>query len=451
MYGLGVSLELGVEDLEAIEEGWTSVAGEGGEKAGIEEEAAREVDEVLGLDKGDDVGSITDFDSPTEPHLKAVDPSITTPTGTIPDDPHLQHFAELEAEFLSLSDTSSSPAGPPDNHTFEWRTTYHKTRGNFSFQIDERTGYDFFFRYVMTLEASPEEAFDLLATVDRRPDWDELCDEGGTVEKTSNWTSIQFFRTKGVWPTKPRYALVESCIRKLGPSRYLNVTRSIPSHPDFTPQKGNVCMTAHIAGQLVEPDPEGRQRMCRVVQIVHGDLGGWLPKSVVNAVTREAIPAGMRKVNNHLRAMGQQKTRSDLIAEAERVSRIIPSKDLTTHMPQPPQIGLQTAEDDIPMAAKAADGPSSPALAARRQRIQSSDQILPSPPSVTTPHENPPSSHPATKPVSTALINRSNAGRQLFIQNNALRTVLNILRFAKPWVIISLLLSLITGRRFGRG
>ncbi|KAI8922432.1 hypothetical protein DFJ77DRAFT_421613, partial [Powellomyces hirtus] len=232
-------------------------------------------------------------------------------------DPYISQFPALESEFLALADTVASPSSPPGTKDATWHTVLKQTWANFSIEIDKRADSDFFFRYVMHMEATPEEAFDLLADIKQRPAWDEMCEEADVVEKVSNRTTVQYFRTKGVWPTKPRAALLVGFSRQLGSSRYLNVTKSIDSHPDFIPQSCDVRMIANLAGQLVEGDPEGRPRMCRVVQVVDGDLGGYIPKSIVNLVTTKAIPVGMKKANMYLRNIQEQRTTSKIITIAE--------------------------------------------------------------------------------------------------------------------------------------
>ncbi|KAJ3043891.1 hypothetical protein HDV00_003929 [Rhizophlyctis rosea] len=157
-------------------------------------------------------------------------------------------------------------------------------------------------RHVVEMEASAEAAFDFLSDVGKRPVWDEMCESGGVVTRVSRRTTVQYFRTKGLWPTSPREALVASFITLLPPNRYLNVTTSIPSHPQHTPHPSAVRMLARIAGQIVTPHPDPEKKhMCRVVQIIDGDLGGYLPKRVVAMVTTQAIPRGMGKANRMLR------------------------------------------------------------------------------------------------------------------------------------------------------
>lgn len=124
-------------------------------------------------------------------------------------------------------------------------------------------------------------------------------------------------RTRGFWPTASRIALIMSFTRRLADGRYLNVTKSIDDHPDFTQQDGDVRMLAKIAGLVVGPHPSGKISMCRCVQVVDGDLGGWLPSSIVSLVTTQAFPISMRRVNKRLKKIILPRAVSALIRQAE--------------------------------------------------------------------------------------------------------------------------------------
>lgn len=102
--------------------------------------------------------------------------------------------------------------------------------------------------------------------------------------------------TKGIWPAAPREALVSGYILPLKESdrTYFNVTTDHPEHAGLESRKGDVRMHIKIAGQKISPHPT--QKGCaRVVQLVDGDLGGWLPKSIVSIVTTQALPTSMKR------------------------------------------------------------------------------------------------------------------------------------------------------------
>ncbi len=114
-----------------------------------------------------------------------------------------------------------------------------------------------------------------------------------------------------------RDALVKFFVHLLPDGRYVNVATSLPDHPAYHSRSGDVRMLARLAGQLVERDPLGRPNACRVIQVMDGDLCGWIPQAVVSMITTQAFPVAMRKVNKLLRAVSAPRTESRLILEAE--------------------------------------------------------------------------------------------------------------------------------------
>ncbi|TPX69119.1 hypothetical protein SpCBS45565_g02659 [Spizellomyces sp. 'palustris'] len=397
----------------------TLVEGLVGTNAQIEKEVS--VDEEFEEDEEEEYDEDEESDALDEQDTTATVPSVTEATVSDSSDPYISALPALEAEILSLCDTTKSPSGPPGSDDVDWHTTLTQSWGNYNIEIHKRVGYEFFFRYVMTLEGTPEETFDLMADIRKRPAWDELCQAGDVVERVSNRTVVQYFRTQGMWPTKPRYALVVAFTKLLPNNRYLNVTKSIDSHPKFTPDSGDVCMRARIAGQIVEPDPQGRPRVCRVVQIVDGDLGGWLPKGVVSMVTQKVIPVGMRKANKMLRAIENQK----VVSEAISIAEAKPSVQSTQ-----PEGKIEAAQDGSTTAV---------APAAKIAVVSTTEKVMVEPAKVN-------GTVASVSGNRSALIRRSASGRALMAKPNALRAVLNILRWSQPWVIISVLLAVITGR-----
>ncbi|KAJ3175197.1 hypothetical protein HDU87_006432 [Geranomyces variabilis] len=376
----------------------------------------------------EDDGELTRCDSQEFP-LSATDSAVVDCN-----DPYISQFPALETEFLAFADLEASPSSPPGTPGAIWHTVLKQSWGAFSIEIHKRADSDFFFRYVMQLEATPEEAFDLLADIKERSAWDELCEDVEVIERVSDRTTIQSFRTKGIWPTKSRAALVVSFTKRLAPSRYLNVTKSIDSHPAFIPHEGDVRMIANIAGQIVEADPEGRPRMCRVVQVVDGDLGGWLPKSIVAMVTTSAIPVGMRKANSMLKKILEQKTVSKLIAAAEgEVEEEEKNKGEPTKVGGARLVGAKTrlSPPISKQAAVVADTTGNPATAAR--------MAAPAPPSVAAA-----AAAPASSSSSHSVLRRTDS--ILNVRPNVAKFIFDILKRSQPWVVVSVLLAIISGR-----
>ncbi len=106
-------------------------------------------------------------------------------------------------------------------------------------------------------------------------------------------------------------------IRKLKEVHF-DVYRSLtPLHLSLS-QSSSACvrMDAKIAGQIVGPHPSKNPNLCRVIQLIDGDLKGWIPKALVALVTTKAMPFSLRRVNKMMRDM-PKKQKSDLIEEAE--------------------------------------------------------------------------------------------------------------------------------------
>lgn len=153
------------------------------EESTLEDE---EEDEDEGLEEDEYEEDLMDEDGAKTPVLSARDSA----TADI-DDPYITQFPPLEAEFCSLADTEASPAGPPGSENVDWHVVLSQSWGNFSIEIHKRVGYDFFFRHVVQLEGTPEETFDLLSDITKRPSWDELCQEAAVLEQVSNRTVVQ--------------------------------------------------------------------------------------------------------------------------------------------------------------------------------------------------------------------------------------------------------------------
>jgi len=213
----------------------------------------------------------------------------------------------MSEEFLALADLPDSPTSP-------WQLIVTST--NPFIQVYRYIDTDFCFRVVAHLNATPEAAFDLLADITRRMEWDSLCEDSGIVEEIDKTTKVMFMKTKGIWPTAPRDVCVLGYVATLSDGRYLNVTRSIV-HDGFPPRdkEGVVRMDAKIAGQVVGPHPDGIEGMCRVVQVADGDLKGWIPQSVIGWVSTKAVPYSFKTLNKVL-SKEEKKTDSIIAKEA---------------------------------------------------------------------------------------------------------------------------------------
>ncbi|KAJ3114729.1 hypothetical protein HDU96_001728 [Phlyctochytrium bullatum] len=273
--------------------------------------------------------------APTEKIVPA--PAAANGPVTYPENPYKDWKESLVKSMVEAADMDAQPADGT-----VWTSVLsqgsNKPGSDFKIEVHRKNNTDFCFRVVADMEGTPEEVFDMLSDITTRQSWDEICEGGGIVQVLGPDSKVQFMHSKGFWPTAPRDALVVGFIQRLEDGRYLNVTRSVESAPGFTPRAGSVRMQASLAGQIVGKHPSGKERLCRVVQIMDGDLGGWLPKSLVAMITTQAMPLSLRRVNKMMREKKDHRTSSILIEEAEgkraiTASNAAPAADATTAAP----------------------------------------------------------------------------------------------------------------------
>ncbi|KAJ2633778.1 hypothetical protein H4R22_000204 [Coemansia sp. RSA 1290] len=193
----------------------------------------------------------------------------------------------------------------------------------------------FCFRVVFYAPTAPGTAFDLLASVLRRPEWDELTESTKIIESLGPGDAIHYVKMKPVWPTAARDSLLLSHLAKVqanGRPGYLNVSQSVEDArvPEYK-QAGIVRMEAGIAGQLITDVTEREREQlglasgswCKVVQIADGDLRGWIPKSVIKFIATQALPRSLTKVCKQLTLMTPN-SESQLLAGSQTLANSAP-------------------------------------------------------------------------------------------------------------------------------
>lgn len=163
---------------------------------------------------------------------------------------------------------------------------------------------------VTSFQASKEEILELLLNDNRICEFDEIFDTFSLVAKVDDKTSIRRMVFKAIWPTSPRDFLV--------------CTTSIPNLPDGTamiasrsasdalqaPVAGFVRGFIQVTGYYIEPYetlsdqaklevPQLQPGGCKSTFIVHTELGGTLPSSVINMLSVNA-PLKMMSTIDHL-------------------------------------------------------------------------------------------------------------------------------------------------------
>ncbi|KAI1316488.1 hypothetical protein EDD11_009901 [Mortierella claussenii] len=167
--------------------------------------------------------------------------------------------------------------------------------------------------------------FDMLCDLDRRSQWDPMCVEAKVLEHVSEpaGTTIQYVRTKAVWPTASRDTVVLGTVKELKEKHHddnnviahgeisrhnndsregalfmVNASIEHSNMPERVKEK-IVRMETSVAGHIITPvegSPAGRA-MCKLVQILDADLKGWIPDKVIQMVSTKAVPDGLRAIN----------------------------------------------------------------------------------------------------------------------------------------------------------
>ncbi|KAJ2081256.1 hypothetical protein H4R24_002475 [Coemansia sp. RSA 988] len=217
--------------------------------------------------------------------------------------------AELEHRFIQMASGDSQTEGV-------WKPLA-ALKKPYPVTVQGHVSKPFCFRVIFYAPTQAGSAFDLLSSILKRPQWDELTESTRIVEKLGPCDAIHYIKMKAVWPTAARDSLLLSHLAAVqtgdGETAYLNVSQSIEDGrvPEDV-AAGIVRMEAGIAGQLItQTTAEERQQLgledsrnwCKVVQIADGDLKGWIPKSVIKFIATKALPQSLTKVCRQLSTM----------------------------------------------------------------------------------------------------------------------------------------------------
>lgn len=160
-------------------------------------------------------------------------------------------------------------------------------------QVFQNNSDENFLKVLADLPNSSATSFDLFYDICRRPFWDDLCEKAEIIEEIDYWSRIIYLQMKPIWPSSARDIVLLSYIENLGEGKYLMIAKSV-SHPKMPEAPGFVRMNAKCIVQLFIPSGDNK---CRLIQMAHGDPGGWIPKSVVRYVSTKAIPYAFRKIS----------------------------------------------------------------------------------------------------------------------------------------------------------
>ncbi|KAG0308339.1 hypothetical protein BGZ98_008321 [Dissophora globulifera] len=217
---------------------------------------------------------------------------------TVVDGPYTKELASMETKFMDYI-----------NNTEIWEKAYEDTSvmasgGTGWIQVFQFKGRPMCYKIIAYMNNTAAVTFDMLCDLDRRSDWDPMCVETRVLEEVlPPGTTIQYVRTKAVWPTASRDTVVLGTVKDLGPDKGLFMVNSSIEHssmPERVKEK-IVRMETTVAGHIITPEEGGKT--CKLVQILDADLKGWIPEKVIQMVSTKAVPDGLRAINKLIPAM----------------------------------------------------------------------------------------------------------------------------------------------------
>ncbi|KAG0338503.1 Pleckstrin y domain-containing F member 1 [Podila horticola] len=213
--------------------------------------------------------------------------ATVTATKELPPSPFVNELEAMEKKFFDYY-----------NSTEIWEKAYEQTSPSL-IQVYQFKGRPMCYKTVAVMDNTAAVVFDTLCDLDARSSWDPMCVEARVVEQINNspGTTVQYIRTKAVWPTASRDTVVLGTVRDLGDGRLFAVNSSFEH--EATPERVKekiVRMETAVAGHIITSEP-GAPNKCRLVQILDADLKGWIPEKVIQMVSTKAVPDGIRNVN----------------------------------------------------------------------------------------------------------------------------------------------------------
>ncbi|KAF9178830.1 START domain-containing protein 10 [Haplosporangium sp. Z 11] len=250
------------------------------------------------LQDGDDIKGAQEVDVSILKHrsstssVSASEPTKTLTPTTTPakkkEIPYAQELAVMEERFMNYV-----------NSTEIWEKVYEdvSTTATTPIQVFQYKSRPMCYKILATMSSSPAVVFDALCDLDRRSEWDPMCVEARVLEEVCPGTTVQYVRTKAVWPTASRDTVVLGTVKDLGDKGLFMVNASMEhaSMPERVKEK-IVRMETTVAGHVITP-VAGDENCCRLVQILDADLKGWIPDKVIQMVSTKAVPDGLRAVN----------------------------------------------------------------------------------------------------------------------------------------------------------
>ncbi|KAF9956275.1 hypothetical protein BGZ72_002864 [Mortierella alpina] len=212
--------------------------------------------------------------------------SVLTALSKAKETPYAAELAAMETKFMDYI-----------SNTEIWEKVYEDSSSINAIQVFQYKSRPMCYKIIANMSNTAAVTFDALCDLDRRSEWDPMCVEARVLETVGPGTTIQYVRTKAVWPTASRDTVVLGTIKDLGEKGLFMVNASCEhvSMPERVKEK-IVRMETTVAGHIIVP-LEGDPKRCKLTQILDADLKGWIPDKVIQMVSTKAVPDGLRAVN----------------------------------------------------------------------------------------------------------------------------------------------------------
>ncbi|KAF9148536.1 START domain-containing protein 10 [Linnemannia schmuckeri] len=233
--------------------------------------------------------------------------------------PYAQELGAMEKQLLDYI-----------NNTEIWDKVYtDPASSEMAIEVFQYKARPMCYKIIAQMCNTPAVTFDTLCDLENRLAWDPMCVEAKVLKEVTPGTTVQYIRTKAVWPTASRDTVVLGTVKDLGEQGLFMVNASIEfeAMPERVQEK-IVRMQTAVAGHVITPLDGNRSRL---TQIVDADMKGWIPDKVIQMVSTKAVPDGLRAVNKLLPKIDPYQDSKVLVKAAKAQQEI----DATLIAPRP--------------------------------------------------------------------------------------------------------------------
>jgi len=144
------------------------------------------------------------------------------------------------------------------------------------------------------IRAPPEEVLSMILHVERRPEWDDLCDHGSVVQEFGPCADIIYLSYQGKLGVCARDLCLLRAWRRLEDGSVILVANSIDT-PDVARVAGKVRAECHDCGYIITPCEDG----CMFSYVIQLDMKGYVPLFFSNLIQTQH-PLIINMLRRHL-------------------------------------------------------------------------------------------------------------------------------------------------------